>query len=897
MKEAVKPVYILLFVTLPQLVLLAYLSFSSGGLNEAIVLPGAATLLLLGSFSIYALIKRSQDSTDTRIFTAISALYALFTASMLLFYEDLFNMTGFISPRLVFITLCIIPVLYGIYGIAFNTSSAENSNDTPTYMAGLIAVPLIWFVVMNLINGINLNAILMIFIIAVFYTIMLLTVKILLLWKQQNPDNELAHPSSISYYIITLFISLLLPLGGLALNQGNLDLWSNKASGGMFGDFSSPAFYVMAVLNGLFMLLPPVEDNKIRLLLFYLKAVCYTYILYFFIVFLPLLPLGAIGLIFFGLGIFIFAPTAAAIWQGVHIIKEWMVLAKTWGTPRIIAVFAAGIITLPLCLTSTFWADQGNLEAAVQYLDHNSTVISEEIDLSRLERTLTNIKGSYGMRMDEIGFDSGTTPIISAFYTDFILDGKTISQRNILALENLFLDSGHNLNDSNLSDDDIVNRQVRLAAVESKTEFDEKIGVYKSWVDLTLENSGTEDNGEYVTAFKLPEGAYVSDYYLDVSGSRKEGILTDRRAALFIYQKIVNTRRDPGLLHYTDRNTLELRVFPFNQHEVRKTGFEILHIYPLTLNLDNHIISLDSDAVPKDTVVEGAILLSPLQKAGLGQGNRTPEYYFVIDGSKFSDPAWHIEQIEAYAKANNIKQAQVMFASYKVESHSLTDMKETEFKTECGFNLDRAVRMILSEESEDSFPVIIAVSDNMPGAVFPENIYPLSDKFPESLYYYALNHDLSLTPYSYEDNQAGIRIYNPIIEPVLNFNGTYVSDNGECELVLSNMDADSIALSGDRYKDAILLDAAQQRYWLNRETDPLELVRASFKTRVLTPQTAFMVVETPEQEKEMLDWQEKLLNNNEEIPTVSLDEPPLPVCIVLFLMIIIVLTRKRSLGS
>ena len=59
MKAITRPVYILLFVTLPQLALLGYIIFGAGGLNtESLVLSVAVTLLLMGIFIIYALIKR-----------------------------------------------------------------------------------------------------------------------------------------------------------------------------------------------------------------------------------------------------------------------------------------------------------------------------------------------------------------------------------------------------------------------------------------------------------------------------------------------------------------------------------------------------------------------------------------------------------------------------------------------------------------------------------------------------------------------------------------------------------------------------------------------------------------------------------------------------------------------
>jgi len=108
------------------------------------------------------------------------------------------------------------------------------------------------------------------------------------------------------------------------------------------------------------------------------------------------------------------------------------------------------------------------------------------------------------------------------------------------------------------------------------------------------------------------------------------------------------------------------------------------------------------------------------------------------------------------------------------------------------------------------------------------------------------------------------------------------------------MEPDSIALTGNRYQDAVLLDAAQQRYLLNGKPDPLELIRAGFRTRILTPQTAFIVVETPEQERELLDLQERILNNNEQIPTITLDEPPLLICAVLVLLVILFMKKRKA---
>jgi hypothetical protein len=208
-----------------------------------------------------------------------------------------------------------------------------------------------------------------------------------------------------------------------------------------------------------------------------------------------------------------------------------------------------------------------------------------------------------------------------------------------------------------------------------------------------------------------------------------------------------------------------------------------------------------------------------------------------------------------------------------------------------------AVNMIFRKEDTNKFPIIIAVSDNMPAAILPRDVYPLVAQFPESLYYYALNHNLTVTPYSFEDNRGYYTETEPIITPILDYNGKYVLDNNKSELVLTGDPMDKSDFTGNQYIDAIRLDVLGQKELLAGKQDTVELIRASFRAKILTPQTAFIVVETQEQEKELLDLQERILNNNESVPTVTLDEPSIIIYMLLFilLLVIIELKSKRNL--
>jgi hypothetical protein len=86
----------------------------------------------------------------------------------------------------------------------------------------------------------------------------------------------------------------------------------------------------------------------------------------------------------------------------------------------------------------------------------------------------------------------------------------------------------------------------------------------------------------------------------------------------------------------------------------------------------------------------------------------------------------------------------------------------------------------------------------------------------------------------------------------------------------------------------------QNKAYLDGSFDTAELVRASFRFGILAPQTAFLVVETSAQERELLDIQEQVLNNNMDASLISLEEPPL-LCILLLPAMIFLFRRRRQL--
>lgn len=92
--------------------------------------------------------------------------------------------------------------------------------------------------------------------------------------------------------------------------------------------------------------------------------------------------------------------------------------------------------------------------------------------------------------------------------------------------------------------------------------------------------------------FPVPEGAMLKSFTLVVDGAAFEGRILPADQALAIYEEIVRTKRDPGLLTYAGRGLVRTRVFPIpaggSRHVVvryeellPKDGGHVKLVYPL----------------------------------------------------------------------------------------------------------------------------------------------------------------------------------------------------------------------------------------------------------------------------------------------------------------------------
>lgn len=513
----------------------------------------------------------------------------------------------------------------------------------------------------------------------------------------------------------------------------------------------------------------------------------------------------------------------------------------------------------------------------------------------------------------------GSTSYISSFYNSIVLDNATISDGKMKIIREVFIgteqDSDENERNTTLSAR-TNSPNVNIKNYQVETVFDSEHGYYRSWLHLDIENTGNGRN-QYITNFTLPNGCYISDYYLYVGDEKKMGLITDKRAANWIYQQIVRVRRDPGILTYLTDSEVSFRVFPFSRDEVRKTGIEFVHIEPIKLSIDNIDITL-STSTTIDSVIKISDNISYVPtgaKELLPQVKRTLKYNFIIDCSKNAEDKLeaYLEIVNSYIKANNIDKSDVtlFMVNYNIQSYT-GDIDQNEYINKIdhkgGFFADRAIKMILYDNyinTKDTFPAIIVVTDDFDSAVIMDDYDNLKVTFPDSDYIYYTDADTRMYSYSLltkekkkvafddiEQSQKNVLAYPSIVNVL-----SYLSIDDEGSVVLSdNFNNDLlIELGTDKWTNGVTLDAMNTNLNLrtgDRNSKSLAIVRGSITARVMTPLTSFIVLEIQAQEKVLLEKQKQLLSSDKQYLSDSQDElmdmsePPFWILMILLIIFI-----------
>ena len=388
-----------------------------------------------------------------------------------------------------------------------------------------------------------------------------------------------------------------------------------------------------------------------------------------------------------------------------------------------------------------------------------------------------------------------------------------------------------------------------------------------------------------------------------------KGELAEKKTATWIYEQIRNnSRRDPGLLSYLDAKTLSLRVYPFQVKEVRKTGFTIVHKEAFQLTLDqNHELTFGEFS--RNQNLTAPIILGNGQLAyipaalseTLPKVKLAPHYHFIVDCSARSKK--HIDaqiaDLENWIRERKLPKEDLHFhlTNREVKTLGPNENWQEAIRNQAkvgGFFAERAFEKILytySAQPLKHYPVMVLVTENLP--ILPEFTPRMAHSVFNGLRYYHLNHK-AIEETDFWGNSAPSGAEPQAIDAVAYPNAqqplAYLST--EKLVRLPKYQPPSNVKKGT-WESAALLQAE----WRHQEAHPelgemawQNLIKKSFSTGLLTPETAYLVLENESQRRLLRAKQKQVLQGKKAFDVgedpVRMSEPGFWVLLGLMLLIV-----------
>ncbi|WP_163210181.1 MSEP-CTERM sorting domain-containing protein [Bacteroides sp. 519] len=716
-------------------------------------------------------------------------------------------------------------------------------------------------------------------------------------------------------------IAFVLPLLGLWINN----YFFSYGNGGVFGDFTNIWFYVLTIVNGLLVCAPNKADKTYRFTLYVLRCITFSYTVYFFFVFLPYLPLSIFAILLVGAGFLMLAPLLLFLIHTNGLYTDFGFLKRYHSQIKLIAVGALAFLVIPVIVTATFVYDRKVLHEALQYVYEPDYSVNYNLNKKSLHKTLNTVKEQ--KNNDSFLFVSHYIPYITSWYNWIVLDNLTISNNKLRDMNYIFFGEKTYYDETFLVKEDKKAKgdsNVEISNALSSSRYDSETQSWISTVDIEITNYNEWGEKEFATEFKMPDGCWISDYYLYVGDKKEPGILSEKKTAMWVYSQIRNENKDPGILHYNTGNRITFKVFPFARNEVRRTGIEFMHKEPFELQLDEYTLQLGNADNSNETtrvieIADGSILYVPAAvKKNLDVTTRSPYFHFIFDASAGSDDCKERFIANAEQLANKLPvEAKVTLVDTYVQSYSWSSDWRQTYQNKLpqgGFFLDRALKQIMTESNtNNTFPVIIVFTNKIYNSVMDQNYSDFRFLYPESDFMYVVNAYDEMLPYSLVENtysQAcdSIRRFPPA-NSVLTYKTkqgktVYLRNNNEPDIIITDvLKTGSMPQVAKNWETGLLMQGYHLSQLLHPETSRKgwrQLLEMGFASGIMNPLTSYMVVENEAQQAALKRKQDQVLrgektsdlDNGSE--TSRMSEPEF--YILLFLLGIIMWVNRKRLS-
>lgn len=829
-------------------------------------------------------------------------------------------------------SLLLLPIAYaGLLIVEQYTPAVMKRKAVARDIGIVVLIPFVWFVGLNIVvpllagSRLNEEISLHLFIVALIASVSLF---LFFLGRVIYYFFRKRRVSTVAAVVLRVLFFLLFPVLGLYFNQ--------IEGINILGNFTHPLFFIIAIVNGLLWLVPMLENRWLRYLLFICRSICYPYVLYFFIIFLPFLPISLLALIAVGFGFLLLTPiilmfAITPLWlQDMAFLKENF--CSKFLVPITVIVC---VMVLPMGILINCTLQKRTLHRVTQYLYEPSYLEERpEINQKHVEKLIEEIK-QVKIAQEMFFGASENVPFISPFYKWYVLENMTLSEDKVTLIENLFLDPENSSTEYNLNEwSDGRSSLVNLGANNPHTQnfFVEQevdsAGVTRSWIHLSIEN-GAFDMNEFSTTFTIPNGAYISNYYLDIEGTRKYGLLSERKSALWVYQMVTTVeRRDPGLLFYGDNpNELNFRIFPFASNETRTTGIEFIHTDTLSFTFDDREIVIPPVKQIEQTLIEetnglGAALF-PVHIKALPSVQRAIKPVFVLDYSARCKGNAELYRSQIRRVLDSLQEKidgfDVLVSNYHTKQYGENEWERAIEKEAFtgGFDLSYPLKKVLLQNylSDTSFnrPIFLlttSFSDLVETTPFTQ----WGITMPEGTNFYHINSDNDVEVYSVFDPQQRVALKQmgelSFSTPVKR----WIHERGEAYFLPLTADEPCIlpfkeAITGrallelkgnNRWHKGLTIDLLEILMELNpvdRDTQWQAIINESFAAQILTEQTSFISLENEAQEKALLRKQKHVLSSSSALDIGDeneMSEPKLWMLMPLLLVILWWQKRRRD---
>ncbi|MFA5260503.1 MAG: MSEP-CTERM sorting domain-containing protein [Candidatus Omnitrophota bacterium] len=589
---------------------------------------------------------------------------------------------------------------------------------------------------------------------------------------------------------VIALVAVVGPLAGLLLNE-HIPFPA---------DFQMKGVYILAVLNGLALLVPSILGVRGKGWLLFLRAVTYPFTVYFFLVFLPFLPLSLLAICAMGLGFLFLIPLMLFFVHTRILIED----GRLWSPRRWISV-AALVFSACLVLPGYLILEAVKDKAAVrQALDYVYSADYEQPQ--RFKGSLPAVKEVL-VKMKKVKAGA-RLPYLSAFYNQVVFNGMVLPDDKIEYMYRLFTGEalpalrspaffygrrGRSRSSRGASQLRQAQRNREVTLLSFKRSIQDKDFTTVTRLQLYMRNIGEDDAAEFFQECELPAGVLITDFRLLMNKEMVRGQLFERAAATWVYHMIRDwTRRDPGLLVYTSPTRVEMSVFPFRKGEVRFAELELTYPrgmapvikigqYPIFLN-DNPVRNgmLPMALTGRDSGGAYALVLTHPEDPLLIY-RRKPYLHFILDfsaGSNFSLDAALQRILNAAAAFPGSDLIHVSAANFEVEllSRDYISIRDkagiraaiqaARIPRRGSLELSRVMKHILlvyqaklSARATDTwqrYPVFVVITDREEHLLGPDDMAFYQGLVPEQSCYYisSLERGLKNLPLGFPSDQV-----------------------------------------------------------------------------------------------------------------------------------------------